>query len=136
LGIKLMVAKLQTCTDVGTTAAEQLAIRNAITTAWSDNDNVLDGPDLVDFTSDDGFHIQTDVKLQDVAEAWWAAIDAALFTATEIPGIFFISGSSQETVGITTKFGTRTIQTRTPGFAGNVADRFDDLKYYGHHNQD
>lgn len=75
LGLKLMTAKLQNSSSI--TDANEALINNAIGDAWSDNANVLAGPDLSDLASDDGFHITRDAKAQTVAERWYTALATA-----------------------------------------------------------
>lgn len=77
-GIKLMPCVMQTISN-GATTEQQNAIRNATVEAWTDNANVLVGPDLSDLTSDDTAHLQTDEKLAIAAERWWVAIEAAFY---------------------------------------------------------
>jgi hypothetical protein len=77
LGVALMACKLQNCT--GSVPANLATINAAIAEAWSDNANVLTGPDLSDIDTDDGFHLMTDAKLLEAATRWWTALDAALY---------------------------------------------------------
>lgn len=74
-GVRMIVAQLQTWGSAGNLAA----IRSAISTAWSDNDNVVPGPDFSDLTPSDGPHFVTDEEIAVVAARWWAAIDAGLY---------------------------------------------------------
>lgn len=76
-GIKLVVAKLQDCTGIAD--ANENAIRAAVADAWADNDNVVAGPDLSGLTSDDAYHIMTDVNLSAAADLWWAAIESEFY---------------------------------------------------------
>lgn len=75
-GCELMPAKFQDCT--GLAQPPQDAINAAIGTAWSDNVNVLTGPGLTGLTSDDEFHIRTNVNIAAAATLWVSAIEAAL----------------------------------------------------------
>ncbi len=77
LGVKTMVCKFQDCTAIA--QANQDAILAGIAEAWGDNPNALQGPDLSDIQSDDGYHLQTDAKLLTAAQRWWAALDAAFY---------------------------------------------------------
>lgn len=67
-GLKLMACLWQHITT--TADANQDAIRTAISTAWADNANVLEGPDLSDMEQDDGWHLKTDVKLTEAGQRW------------------------------------------------------------------
>jgi hypothetical protein len=75
LGISTMPCKLQNC--VG---RDETAINAAIAEAWSDNSNVLTGPDFSDITPDsgDGLHFYSNSQLTTAATRWWAAVEAAL----------------------------------------------------------
>lgn len=77
LGVKVMPCKLQTCS--GIPDVDEARINAAIGQAWASDSNTLTGPDLTGLTSDDSFHLQTNVKLQDAADLWWTAINAALY---------------------------------------------------------
>lgn len=77
LGVKLVPCKLQNCT--GISAPAQAAINAAIGEAWTDNVNVVQGPDLSGITTDDEYHLQTNQKLQDAADLWWSAIEAGFY---------------------------------------------------------
>jgi hypothetical protein len=70
LGVKLIPAKLQNITQ------DETAVNAAIGEAWSDNANVLTGPDLFTVVND-GLHVISSAALQDAAERW-AAILLAL----------------------------------------------------------
>lgn len=72
LGVKMFVAKLQSCT--GIPAGDEANINAAIVAAWSDIPNVVAGPDLSDLVSDDSFHLTSDAKVQIAATRWWTAI--------------------------------------------------------------
>ena len=62
------------------TGYDESTINAAIGTAWTDNANVLAGPDLSGITpSVDGVHIKTDAEIADAAALWWTAIAAALY---------------------------------------------------------
>lgn len=73
-GVKLMPAKLQTCS--GLTAPQAAEMNNAVIALWGTG-NILTGPDLSGQTSDDSFHLQQDSKLASAATLWWNAIKAA-----------------------------------------------------------
>lgn len=75
--IPTIVCKLQNSS--GIPDVDEAAINSAINTAWGDNTNVVQGPDLSDMASDDSFHLQSDAKLAEAAARWWAAIQAALY---------------------------------------------------------
>jgi hypothetical protein len=75
LGVKLMAFRLQN--SGGATDFFENAIRSAVNTAIGDNANVLAGPDLSDLASDDAYHIQTNQKIQTVADRTVAALEAA-----------------------------------------------------------
>lgn len=131
LGVKMMVAKLQTCTDSGTTASEQAVIRSAIDEAWADNDNILAGPDLIELTSDDGFHIQTNSNLDAASELWWNAINSGFYNRD----IFYISGVNTESVGMRVGLNSgRVLSTKSVVFPDGWQNRFDETKYYGKQN--
>lgn len=77
LGCKLMPCKIQNLTtyDAG---YDNTAVNAAIAEAWSDNANVLTGPDLSSLTpGGDGLHFRTDAEMATVAAAWWSAIETA-----------------------------------------------------------
>lgn len=79
IGCKLMPCKFQT--SPAYPQANQDIINAAIGTAWSDNANVLTGPDLTILTADndDGFnvHLISDANVQAAASLWWTAIKTA-----------------------------------------------------------
>jgi hypothetical protein len=75
LGIKLVACKLQDCSG-----ADVTAINAAIAEAWADNANVIPGADLSDIETDDEYHLKTDAKLQEAANRWWAALQAAFYS--------------------------------------------------------
>lgn len=58
--------------------ANEDRINNAIGTAWSDNANVLAGPDLTGI-SVAALHIESDVDCATAAGLWWTAIKAAFY---------------------------------------------------------
>lgn len=77
LSCSLVVCKIA---DLSTynTGYDETAVNNAIATAWSDNANVVAGPDFSDITpSVDGVHFKTDQELQAAADRWFAALQAA-----------------------------------------------------------
>lgn len=67
-GLKLMACLWQHITT--TADANQDAIRTAISTAWADNANVLEGPTLSDMEQDDGWHLKTNAKLTEAGQRW------------------------------------------------------------------
>lgn len=75
LGIKVMQCKLQNCSGIDD--AYESAINTAIGTAWSDNANMLTGPDFSDIGSDDAYHFQTSDKLTTAGSRWLASIKTA-----------------------------------------------------------
>lgn len=77
LGIKVMPCKLQRCSGIPDVRED--AINAAFGQAWVSDSNTLTGPDLSGIDSDDAFHLQTDFKLQEAADLWWATIEAALY---------------------------------------------------------
>jgi hypothetical protein len=72
LGVDVMVCKLQDCTGL-----DETNVNNAIGTAWSDNANVLAGPDLSGIATDDTYHLKADAKLASAAALWWTAMSSA-----------------------------------------------------------
>jgi hypothetical protein len=66
--IGVMICKLQTCTD----GRDVTNVNNAIGTAWGDNANVLQGPDLSSITV--SVHLESDADLATAAWAWWTAM--------------------------------------------------------------
>lgn len=77
LSVTLVPCKLQTCT--GIPDVDESRINAAIAQAWGDNPNVTQGPDLTGITSNDAFHLTTDVNLQAAATLWWSALEAAFY---------------------------------------------------------
>lgn len=76
LGVKLMPAKLQNST--GLADVDEAQINTAIGNLWTAGGNVLTGPDLTGIsTGADPFHLTTDQQLEDAADLWVAAIEAA-----------------------------------------------------------
>lgn len=78
IGCKIMPCRLQNSS--GISDANEAAINAAIAEAWSDNVNVLPGPDLSDIGSDDAYHLQGDVKLATAASRWWSSLQSALYS--------------------------------------------------------
>lgn len=77
LGVGLMPCKLQDLSGIG---RDETNVNVAIATAWSDNANVLTGPDFSDITPGvDGLHWKTDQELQTAADRWYAALVAAFY---------------------------------------------------------
>ena len=54
-------------------------LRAAILSAWSENAQIIPGPDLTDLDYADGVHPQTDPHLTLVASRWWGAIRSSLY---------------------------------------------------------
>lgn len=71
-GVNLMPVKLQNCTDIED--AKEDTIRAAIVQAWTDNNNILEGPDFSDIETDDGMHIKTNAKIDSCANRFWRKI--------------------------------------------------------------
>lgn len=61
--------------------ASEAKIRAAVIEAWTDNPNVLEGPDLSDLTTDDGAHIKIDVKIDSCANRFWRKIRDNIYEA-------------------------------------------------------
>lgn len=78
--LKLMPCVLQDIT-LGEDESLETPIRLAVIEAWTDNANVLVGPNLFagGITSDDENHVRTDVNAAATAALWWSAISAALY---------------------------------------------------------
>jgi hypothetical protein len=75
LGVKVMPCKLQDCTDKSETN-----VNNAIGDAWTNHsDVILTGPDLHGLTTDDTWHLISDINQQTAADLWWAALHVALY---------------------------------------------------------
>ena len=72
LGVPLFAANIQQITAL-VPSQYQDAIRNATIQAWAGANNVKAGPDLSDLTSDDGYHIVVDAKVQIAASRWYTA---------------------------------------------------------------
>lgn len=80
LGVSLVACKIEDLSTYGE-GYDESAVNAAITTAWGDNANVLQGPDFSDITpSTDGVHFVTDAELQTAASRWWTAIEALFYT--------------------------------------------------------
>lgn len=85
-GCKMMPAMLQHCTDGSLTDVQQNNHRTAISYIWANDPNSVQGPTMAatspagvdDLTTDDGFHLQTDINLQAAATRWLNAIIAAI----------------------------------------------------------
>ena len=76
-GVKLVACILQNCN--GITNPEEQAIRDAISQAIADGDNVLAGPDFSDMATDDLFHFTVDAKLEEAGLRWWNALNALFY---------------------------------------------------------
>lgn len=76
---KLMPVKLQNCT--GIVDAQEDTIRAAVVQAWTDNTNVLQGPDFSDIGTDDTMHIKTDAKIDSCANRFWRKIRDNIYEA-------------------------------------------------------
>lgn len=75
LGCKMIVANIHDITG------DEAAVNNAITTAISDNSNVLQGPDNSGITtSPDSLHFTTDAELLALASRWWSALQTAFYS--------------------------------------------------------
>lgn len=68
MGMKTMFCKVH---DV---LGDETNYNAAVAEAWSDNANVLQGPDLHDLISDDDWHLKTDGKGAEAAARWATAI--------------------------------------------------------------
>lgn len=84
MGVKIMPCKLQDCGD----GLDETNVNNAIGTAWTDNSNVLRGPDLHGIVADENVwdgvtyhvHIVSDAKLRQVSDLWAVAMMTAIYT--------------------------------------------------------
>jgi hypothetical protein len=109
-GVKLMPCLLQNST--GITDANEIAIRSAVTQAVGDNANVILGPDFSAIISDDSFHLQTDVKVDNAGAAWAQSIIAEFF-----PSISAVAVSTQSVLLVGT---STTITWDSIGTSGTV----------------
>jgi hypothetical protein len=57
-------------------------LRGAILDAQADNANVLPGPVLIELDYTDGVHPLSDTQLQAVANRWWVALKASLYSGS------------------------------------------------------
>jgi hypothetical protein len=78
-GAKLMPVKLQNCT--GIVDAQEDIIRAAVVEAWTDNPNVIEGPDFSDISSDDIYHLTTNAKVDSAANRFWRKIRDNIYEA-------------------------------------------------------
>jgi len=78
-GCKVMPVLLQDLTDIATVYED--SIRTAVTQAWTDNPNVLVGPDFSDIQTDDTRHILTQAKIDSCANRFWRKIRDNIYEA-------------------------------------------------------
>lgn len=77
-GAQFMPCLLHTMQSVSATATNR--IRAAVTEAWGDNPNMVQGADLSALTSDDDNHLKSDENLDAAGALWAAAIEQAFYS--------------------------------------------------------
>lgn len=75
LGVKVLWARLQN--SAGALDFAEDTINAAINDAIANNSNVLAGPDLRIYHSEDEFHFRTNVAINNLAQAWVGSINSA-----------------------------------------------------------
>lgn len=85
-GSKLMICKLQHLNEGATPSIVQNAINDAIDYEWNNDGNVLVGPDLRKWDTDDNYHITSVTKARAIAAQWLSAILQANFYNNIVSG--------------------------------------------------